>query len=233
MRINKNIKTIIRLILRLINDLISGYCFIFSKKRKTDFNFTHSLFITQEIKPSETFENKLFNLSLASEKINKYVILPNEIFSFWQVIGNPHLKFRKSRSIQNGKITDEVGGGLCQVSGIIYQISLIAGLKIIERFNHSIDIYTKETRFTPLGTDATVVYGYKDLRVQNTYSFPIKFQISINNNEINLRLLSKEIINEKNLNFAIEDQNNFVKVTVMCNDKNILNISEYKKNNEN
>ncbi len=230
MKIPKNIKIKIKLILRLINDLINGTFFNFSKKRKTYTNFEYSINLAQEIKLSRTFENKIFNLSLAAEIINEYVIFPNEIFSFWQVIGNPSLKFKKARSIKNGNISDEEGGGLCQVSGIIYQSSLIAGLKIIERFNHSIDIYTEETRFTPLGTDATVVYGYKDLRVKNIYSFPIKFHISIVYNAINLKLLSTEKINENNLNFESEDQNDVVIVKVISNDKKILNISEYKKN---
>jgi hypothetical protein len=49
----------------------------------------------------------------------------------------------------------------------VYHIGIIAGLDIIERYNHSVDIYTDDTRFAPLGTDATVVYGYKDLRIRN------------------------------------------------------------------
>jgi vancomycin resistance protein VanW len=54
--------------------------------------------------------------------------------------------------------------------GILYYLSLQAGLKPLERYPHSTDIYTDETRFTPLGSDATVVYGYKDFRFVNTLS---------------------------------------------------------------
>jgi len=58
----------------------------------------------------------------------------------------------------------DYGGGLCQLSGIIYHAVLEAGLEILERHPHSLDIYTATTRYTPLGSDAAVVYGHKDLR---------------------------------------------------------------------
>ena len=54
-----------------------------------------------------------------------------------------------------------MGGGSCQLSGILYYLMLQAGLEAIERFPHSADIYTDETRFTLLGSDATVVIALK------------------------------------------------------------------------
>lgn len=214
---------------RLINDFISGSFFRFAKKQKENIPFNFSIHTSQEIKPSETFENKLFNLDFAAQKINEYTLFPNEIFSFWQIIGNPNVGFKAGRSIKNGKIIAEMGGGLCQVSGIIYLISLQAGLSIIERFNHSIDIYTEETRFTPLGTDATVVYGYKDLRIKNNYPFPVKFQIEIINNTIHIQLLSTQKIAEKELFFEIKEQNKAIFVKVLSKENTILNESKYLK----
>jgi vancomycin resistance protein VanW len=133
--------------------------------------------VRQDIKRTSLFGNKVHNLQTAAKRIERIVIQPGEVFSFWQIVGNPSEKngYRKGRNILNGTLQESVGGGLCQLSGILYHVSLLAGLPVSERFNHTVDIYTEEDRFTPLGADATVVYGYKDLRVSNSLSVPLQF----------------------------------------------------------
>lgn len=224
------IKLYRKVFIRFISDLITKHWFRFSKKSDSEINFEHSLTLSQEIKQNETFESKLYNFSIASNEINQYLIKPNEIFSFWNIIGNPKKKFRKGRTIKNGKIIEAAGGGLCQVSGIIYYISLIAGLKILERHNHSIDIYNDDTRFCPLGTDATLVYGYKDLRIVNTNHFPIKFELQIAEKTISIKLLSTEKIEETILNFKNENQKEYQIITIADRYEKVINISKYKKN---
>lgn len=225
----RKIKVKIKVFLRLADDLFRGTYFKFPKKTKNAGNFDYAVTVTQEVKPSETFDNKIYNLTLASEKINQYIFLPNEVFSFWNIIGNPEKEFKKGRSIINGKLSEETGGGLCQVSGIIYYTALFSGLEVIERHNHSMDIYTDETRFTPLGTDATVVYGYKDLRVRNNFSFPLKFHLEVEGNTISASLQTAEKIQEQTLSFAIENSASNILVTVSNEKGNMLNKSEYRK----
>ena len=171
----------------------------------------------------------MFNLKYASLKINEFIIFPNEIFSFWNIIGNPALCYKTGRSIVNGKLKEEVGGGLCQVSGIIYHISILAGLEIIERHNHSVDIYSEETRFTPLGTDATVAYGFKDLRIRNSFNFPVKYQLEVKNNQITISLLSTEKIKENSLIFSISKHEKQTIVNVSNSNNLFVNRSVYKK----
>jgi vancomycin resistance protein VanW len=173
----------------------------------------------------------MFNFSLAAKKVNEVVIYPNEIFSFWKVIGNPNNQFKKGRTIQNGEIVEDVGGGLCQVSGIIYYVTLVAGLEVLERYNHSTDIYNDETRFCPLGTDATIVYGYKDLRVRNNYSFPLKFEIEIVDQLISIKLLSTQKIEENKLLFELNQQSVNTIVIIRNEAEEIVNVSNYKKLN--
>jgi vancomycin resistance protein VanW len=229
MNISKNFKLLIKLTIRFNKDLITTSSFKFAKKRKSEISYNSVISISQEIKPSETFQNKVFNLSLASKKISEYEIMPNEIFSFWKIVGNPNNEFKKGRTLINGKIKDEIGGGICQVSGIVYYISVIAGLEILERYNHSVDIYTDETRFAPLGLDATVVYGYKDLRIKNNFSFPIKFEIKIEENNIKIELLSTEKIKENKLVFESEVDDNFITVNIKNENRILINQSKYKK----
>ncbi len=224
--LSKNIKIRLKLFLRFCLDLWSGVLFKFAKKGRLAADFKYSLVLTQEIKRNENFDSKIQNLSLAAEKINQFVILPNEIFSFWKIIGNPNIGFSKGRTIRNGKIVTESGGGLCQASGILHQLSLIAALKVLERYNHSVDIYTEATRFCPLGSDATVVYGYKDLRIKNNFNFPIAFQMKVIDHQLELQLLSTEKINEKTINYLVEKLEG-KKLVIVSDESGELYRSEY------
>ncbi|MCM1349161.1 MAG: VanW family protein [Firmicutes bacterium] len=127
--------------------------------------------------------------------------MPGEVFSFWRVVGNPNnpRRFTYGRSLHNGVPVKDYGGGLCQASGIIHHISLMAGLEILERHNHSVDLYTDETRFAPIGTDATVFYGYKDLRVRNNAGFPLRFILNVEEKRLKLTLESSCPINAREL----------------------------------
>jgi vancomycin resistance protein VanW len=231
MKIWKKIKLLRKIVLRFSNDIISGQFLKFAKRRDQELRFEHSISMSQEIKKNETYESKMFNFSLAAKKVNEVVIYPNEIFSFWKVIGNPNNQFKKGRTIQNGEIIEDVGGGLCQVSGIIYYVTLVAGLDVLERYNHSTDIYNDETRFCPLGTDATIVYGYKDLRVRNNYSFPLKFEIEIVDQLISIKLLSTQKIEENKLLFELNQQSVNTIVIIRNEAEEIVNVSNYKKLN--
>ncbi len=148
--------------------------------------------ITQRIMPSKTYDNKVHNLAVASGLVEQVLILPNQVFSFSKTVGNPTAKrgFKCSRALVNGVLEQVEGGGLCQLSGLIYQVALTAQLDIVERHNHSIDIYTEDTRFTPLGSDATIVYGFKDLRIRNSTPYPLRFGFSINTQGITATLYS-------------------------------------------
>jgi vancomycin resistance protein VanW len=80
------------------------------------------------------------------------------------------------------------------LSGGIYHLSLTAGLRILERHAHSVDIYDDATRYTPLGADATVAYGFKDLRIENTLPAPICFRIAIGSDDMTFAICSVSAI---------------------------------------
>jgi len=225
----KRIKLFIKLQLRKLNDFKNGNYKRFPKHPSSYTNFNFKLSVEQEIKPSPTFESKVFNLATASAMISEYVILPNQLFSFWKVVGDPDKSFKKGRTIQNGKIKEDVGGGICQVSGVVYYLCLIAGLEVVERHNHSVDLYNDETRFAPLGTDATVVYGYKDLRFVNNLNTVIKLDITVIDNKIIGKLRSEIPINKTELKYSIEDAGEIIKVKVFDEIGRMKNSSFYKK----
>ena len=74
-------------------------------------------------------------------------------------------------------------------------------MNIMERYNHTVDIYTDDTRYTPLASDATVVFGYKDLRFVNNYDFPIKLNFDICDDTLSVHLLSEKPVTKKEISF--------------------------------
>src|SRR4030095_5328454 len=61
-----------------------------------------------------------------------------------------------------------IGGGICLVSSLVYQLALEAGLEISERVAHLRTIKT-----VPPGLDATVWYDRADLRFRNNFQHPV------------------------------------------------------------
>lgn len=166
----------------------------------------YSITVNQPLLPSPTLENKKHNLCVAADRINNLLIRPGEVFSFWHTVGNPNdqTRFREGRSIHAGRVTFDVGGGLCQASGIIHHAALLAGLHILERYNHSVDLYTEISRFAPIGTDATVFYGFKDLRFRNNTDGNIRLQLEIDTDKVTLHMSSNIPIHPRSLSTDIK-----------------------------
>ena len=227
------LKIIIKLSLQKSRDLFNGTSQKFATAISSQNDPYKIVEITQAAKTTPTTLNKIHNLSLAIKQINYITIHPGQVFSFWKLVGNPSQKngYQKSRSIVNGEMETAVGGGLCQLSGLIYFLAIKAGLTIMERHAHSLDIYTEEERFTPLGSDATVVYGYKDLRFQNPFDFPIQLQFSLSETTLSGVFLSKEKIQPGEIEFKYNRKNDLVEViTIQKKEANlkIIATNQYK-----
>ena len=138
------------------------------------------LSIEQRVLATDYVQAKLHNIETARRRLENLPVPPDGIFSFWSVVGRPTAArgFLPGRSLLGGQLMPDYGGGLCQLSGLIYYLCVQAGLEILERHPHSRDIYEDAERYTPLGTDATVAYGFKDLRVLNTLHAPVCFRVS-------------------------------------------------------
>jgi vancomycin resistance protein VanW len=147
--------------------------------------------------------NKVENIRIAISMIEKVEIEPNQIFSFWSIIGEPLLKkgYKTGRNIIGDRLQEDIGGGLCQVSGMLYHLALIAGLEILERHSHTLDLYEEDKRYTPLGADATVVFGYKDIRFINNSNSLITFRFEVSQTDFTGYLLASEKLPLRTLKF--------------------------------
>jgi len=149
-------------------------------------------------------ENTIYNIKLASEVINGILVKPREIFSFNEYVGPAEKAdgYKESTIIANGVFVNGYGGGICQVSSTLYNAVLLANLPILERYNHS--VYGEATKYVPLGRDAAIFYGYKNLRFKNNLDRDIiifakilgdKLQIDIlgqNKDKFEVEIISKD-----------------------------------------
>ena len=109
------------------------------------------------------------NISLAAKKIDGYVILPGETFSFNEVVGKRTREngFKDAKVILNGEFTDGVGGGTCQVSTTLYNCALLSDMQIITVNQHSLPVSYVAPSFDAMVSDTA------DLKFTNTSDFPV------------------------------------------------------------
>lgn len=237
MNYRKEIKRQVRLLLRALHDVRTGARVKFAGPSPAGSRgLEYVVSLRQPIRPGASVQNKLINIRLACAHIRQVTIRPGQIFSFWHIVGKPSESngFRRSRNIVGGRLSEDVGGGLCQVSGMLYHLALLAGLEVQERHPHSLDIYREEERPAPLGSDATVVFGYKDLRFENPYPFPLSFSFEVSDNQLICQLTSSGFIAKKQIRFQREsnaDREIVTTVEVTETGEKILAVSHYGKLN--
>jgi len=174
--------------------------------------------IDQPIRMTAFAEGKLANIRLGAAALDGVTIAPGEIFSFWALVGEPAAAagFALGRSIRGGQVGGEVGGGLCQVSGIAYELLLRGGLAPIERHPHSRDLYSEEERFTPLGLDATVVWPYRDVRFANRRGSPVTLRLAVEDDRLRATLHATEPLTPAIVAIARTDHPGHRVVEVRC-----------------
>lgn len=185
--------------------------------RKAVQHWPVQLELTQAILATDFSENKIHNLTLAAQSINDVVINPQQIFSLWALIGAPTQQrgYLPGRSLVKQQLQAEYGGGLCQLSGLLYHLALTAGLTVLERHPHSVDLYTEETRFAPLGSDATVVYGYKDFRFLNSLPQPICVRILVRTDFVTGQICGEEAIAQYQVEFIAQYLDHYVEIETL------------------
>ncbi len=131
-------------------------------------------------------ENKVFNLKLAAATLDKLMIRPGETFSFWHLVrhadkGTP---YKEGLATVNGQVIPQKGGGLCQLSNLLFWLFLHTPLTIVERHGHRVKDFPEPRSDAPLGVDATVSEGWLDLRVRNDTDVAYQMEVSFDETHI-------------------------------------------------
>lgn len=125
--------------------------------------------------------NKIINLRLAAQRLNGILVHPGETFSYWRLIGKPTRSkgYVDGMVLSHGRVGSGVGGGLCQLSNLIYWMTLHTPLTVTERYRHSYDVFPDAERTLPFGSGATCYYNYLDLQISNLTEQPFQLQIAL------------------------------------------------------
>ena len=137
--------------------------------------------------------NKVTNLRLVIERLDGIVIEPGQTFSFCKLVGRPTRRrgFRDGMELVRGVARAGVGGGICQVSNLIYWLALHSPLEVVERHHHSFDPFPDDGRVLPFASGATVMYNFRDLRLRNNTTHAFQFRFWLDAKCLNGELLSE------------------------------------------
>ena len=121
------------------------------------------------------------NVAIAARSIHGTVIEPGDIFSYHRLVGRPSRwrGFRSGLQLLRDEEAEGIGGGLCQISNMLYQLAAGSGMLIVERHRHGLDLFPDHVRTAPFGCGATVRYNYNDLRFENPLPYPVIVTLEI------------------------------------------------------
>jgi len=142
-------------------------------------------------------DGRVKNITTAASKIDGVVIDPGKTFSFNDTVGmrTSANGYVDAPVLLQGRRTDDLGGGVCQVSSTLHAASILGGLVIVERRPHSL-----VPKYIEPGYDATVAFpascaiagapcGKLDLKVKNPFSVAVTIHTRIEDGETPKRRL--------------------------------------------
>jgi hypothetical protein len=145
------------------------------------------LWIEESVAERGLQQGKVENLRRALSRLNGTAIPADGLFSFWQQIGKATRRrgYVLGRQLRDGCLYPAVGGGLCQLSNALYDISLRTGCEIVERHPHTHIVPGSSAQ----GRDATVAWNYIDLRFRPAQ--PLLIEARLTQSELIVRLRSQ------------------------------------------
>jgi hypothetical protein len=133
------------------------------------------------------------NVRRAAAALDGAVLRPGEVLSFNARVGRRSgergyrmapLILRENREIQ-------LGGGICQVSSTLFVAALLAGLTPVERHKHSSPV-----DYIPLGQDATISWGAKDLKLRNDLAQSVRLRVEVVGSTLGVRVEGEEPVED-------------------------------------
>lgn len=132
--------------------------------------------------------NRTENIRLSAKALEGKLLAPGERFSFNESVGERTAEagYKEAMIIVGKEFVPGLGGGVCQVSSTLYNAVRLAGLEILERHAHSLEI-----TYVPYGQDATVAYGVLDFKFRNNTDNYLLIRSSVEENTLAFQLYKK------------------------------------------
>lgn len=125
------------------------------------------------ITTDETNLDRMENISVACERMRRFVMAHNEVFDFNRDVGpyNARSGYLPANVLVDGETVLGYGGGTCQVSSTLYNALMqLPGLYIQKRRPHG----PSGASYLPLHADAAVGNKNLNLVFRNLYPFPVR-----------------------------------------------------------
>lgn len=166
---------------------------------KHDFNGIDTLLSEFSTKYSASIANRKENIAIGASFFDGILVKPDMEVSFNETVGdiNEDRGFKSAGVIINGELDSGIGGGICQVSTTLYNAIIRADLDVVERINH-----TRPVNYVPLGTDAAVVSGYKDLKFKNSSKYPVYIKSYADGDNLEFKIFGNKELKKYDINIV-------------------------------
>ena len=125
------------------------------------------------------------NIELSAQAIHNVIVGTDDIFSFNTTVGpsDEAHGYQPAQEAINGELVMGIGGGICQTSSTLFNAVDQLGVSYVEKHHHSVTV-----GYVPTGRDATVSYGGKDFRFQNTTGVPLLITTVFSNGKLTIEV---------------------------------------------
>lgn len=125
------------------------------------------------------------NIELAAAAIDGAVLQPGGELSFNERVGERSYArgFATAKELANRRVVDGVGGGVCQVAATLHAAAFLSGLTLTDYRPHS-----RPVQYIDLGLDTMVTWPNQDMRIANSYPFPIRVRANARDGVLQVRL---------------------------------------------
>jgi len=129
------------------------------------------------------------NIRHSVAALDGVVLRPGERLSFNQAVGERSATrgYQQAPVILREARQMQLGGGICQTASTLFAAALLSGLSITERHRHSFPV-----DYIPLGEDATIAWGVKDLRIRNDLDQPVRVRVQVLGTTLTARIEAQE-----------------------------------------
>lgn len=134
--------------------------------------------------------NRNTNIDLSAKAINGRTVMPGEVFSFNETTGQRTAAkgYKEAIAISGGQSVPDIGGGVCQTSGTLFNAVARADLEIVYRSPHS-----WPSTYVEKGMDATVNWPNLDFKFRNNKDTPIFIISYYNSRKVTVEIYGMSI----------------------------------------
>ncbi|WP_444663766.1 VanW family protein [Cellulomonas sp. CW35] len=126
-------------------------------------------------------EGKAVNLTIAAGRLDGSALRPGQRMSFWRLVGRPSHRrgFRDGMVLRQGLVEEGVGGGMCQMTNLLYWMTVHTPLTVVERWRHTYDVFPDNGRTQPFGSGATCSWPVLDLQIENRTAATFRLSLTV------------------------------------------------------